>query len=120
MFHQVSFAWNHRFFGHPDQHCFDGIRRRGNVAGFHNHVASAGIHFVFERQRDGQRRERFIQVAVGGDNFFDMRCLLTGHDHHFIAFADDSGRDGSAEAAEVEVRSVDPLDGHPKVQQISV
>ncbi len=88
--HHVSLAGNHRFFSHPDQHCFDRVRRHWNVAGFHNHVAPAGIHFVIKSQRDCKWGVGFIQVSVVGDDLFDMRCLFAGHDHHFIALADDA------------------------------
>ena len=120
MLNHVGLARHHRLFGHPDQHRFDCVGCRRDIARLNNHIASTGIHFVFKCQSDSQRREGFFHAAIESDDVFDMRRLLAWHDHHLVTLADDSGRDRATEAAEVKIWSIDPLNRHPEVLQISV
>ena len=94
--------------------------RRGHISGPDQHVAAADVDFIFQRQRDRQRRKRFFQFAVEGHDRLDAAGLARRQGHHFVALADDARGDRAAEAAEVEVRPVDVLHRKAKVLQVAV
>ena len=53
---------NHRIHFLPDSRL---------IASANNHVAATHVNFVFERERDGLRSERFLEISVLRYDLFD-------------------------------------------------
>ena len=71
---------------------------------------------------DGRREWRvgLVEVAVHGNDAFDDGFLARGQGHDFVARPDSAGGDGAAEAAEVQVRTVNVLDWKAEVDKVAV
>jgi len=125
LFEPVAFAGDEGLFVHPDDHGVDVGGDLGDGVGafrfcVDEHVAAGDVDFVFEGDGDAHGGEGFVQFSVEGDNGFDGAGFSGGEDSYGVAFSDDSGGDGSGEAAEVGVGAEDELDGEAEITEISV
>ena len=107
--HQIGAAGQHGVGAHPDQ-------MRGELVGdlrparrVGEHVAAGDIDLVFERQRHRVARFGAFLLLVGDQDRLDFRLLPRTGDDDRLAARDPPARDRAGEAAEIEMRPVDPL-----------
>ena len=107
--HQIRAAGQHRVGAHPDE-------MRGELVGdlrparrMRKHVAARDVDFVGERQRHRVARFGALLLLVGNEDGLDGRLLARSGDDDRLAARHAAARDRAGEAAEVEMRPVDPL-----------
>ena len=98
---------------HPDDVRLELVGDLGRVVGRGDHVAAADVDLVGERERDRLAGDRLVEVAVEGDDPRDRAASCPDGSTRIAS----PGRtvpldDRAGEAAEVEVRAVDPLHRH--------
>jgi hypothetical protein len=117
---EIGFPRQERLVTHPDDHRLECLIDPWQVRGMDQRVASTDVNLVREGHRDGHRRERLLQIAFVAHDRPHPAPDTGGEDHDFVPLAEHTGRDGSAEPAEIEVRTIDVLDGEAKVDQVAV
>lgn len=120
MLEEVRAAGDHGFLGHPDDGSVELVIGFGDVTGSNDHISATAVDFGVEDEGNRLGGEGFGLIAIEGDDAFDVASLSGGEDHDFIPLADDAGGHGSAEAAEIEVGSVDVLHGESEVFEVSI
>ncbi len=110
----VRAAREHRVVAHPDDGRLElvGHTRRG--IGAREHVAAAGVDLVFERDGHGLTGDRARKVPAHGDHAGDAAFARRREDPHLVTGGDRAAHDRACEAAEVQVRAVDPLHRQPE------
>ena len=84
-------------------------RRRRQVVRAREHVAAADVDLVGERQRDRLAGDRVLEIAVHRDDARDGAFAARGQHADLVPCSHHAARDRAGEAAEIEVRAVDPL-----------
>lgn len=79
-----------------------------------DHVAARAVDLIGQAQGDRLAGDGGLKVVVQGDDTAHCARLAGGQYAHIIADSYAPGGDQAAEASEVEIGPVDPLDGHPK------
>src|SRR5258706_463063 len=69
---------------------------------------------------EGHGGEGLVELAVVGDDRLDLAALAGGQGDDLVTLAEDPGRHGAAEAAEVEVGAEDVLHGEAHVGEVAV
>ncbi len=87
-------------------------RHARGVVGGDDHVAAAAVDLVRQGQRDRLARDRDRLIAVHRDDAVDVARLAGGQHADTVARQDRARCDRAGEAAEVLVRTVDPLHRH--------
>ena len=117
---QVLVSRTERLVGHPDHHCVEVPIDARQVLGPHEHVAAAHVNLVAERQGHGHRRERLGPLALPGHHSANAAAGSGRQRHDLVAGPDDAGGNRSCKPAEIQVRSVDVLDGETEIDQVPI
>src|SRR5690606_4336823 len=118
-FDVVHFAWQQRHFSHPHDSGVEFFSYDRHVVAVHNHVTTADVDFIFHGQCDGHTGKCGLQLLVIGDNGFDPALFLRRQYDDFIALVHNTGGDGAAETAEVQVRAVDVLHRVSEIAEVA-
>src|SRR5215471_7843022 len=70
-----------------------------------NPVAAADIQFVFENQRYGHRRERFLEIAIECQDALHTAPLAGRLNRHILTCANSAAVDAAGVPAKVEIRT---------------
>ena len=111
---EIAPAREERAFDHPEQLDLELVGDFRRLGGGGDNVAARGVDLVGEGQRDGLARDGLAQVACLCDDSGYGGFAARGERADPVARLDAAGGDLAGEAAEIEVRAVDPLDRHPQ------
>ncbi|MNV56100.1 hypothetical protein D3C71_1483690 [compost metagenome] len=111
---QIGAARQHRLIAHPDDRRLELVCHPGRCIDRRENVAPADIDLVLERNRDRLARDGFLKVTLARHDTRDPAFLPRRQDTEAIAALDAAADNDPGIAAEVEVRSVDPLHRHAK------
>ncbi len=108
----VGTARQHRLVGHPHHDRLELIGDTRQVIRSGDDVAATDVDLVGERQRDRLAGNRMIEIAVHSDDARDGAFAARGQHANLVSLLHHAARDRAREAAEIEIRAVDPLHRH--------
>src|SRR5580658_6788654 len=85
MLQEVAFAWIERLGIHPDQGSEKVCRHRWRLVGGGEHLSSANVQLILERERDGHGRHGPAQITVKGGDALDPAGSSRGKSDDAVA-----------------------------------
>ena len=113
-FSQYGRPGQHRLVGHPHDDRLELVGHAGQVVRPRDDVAAADVDLVGERERDRLAGDRMVEVAIHRDDARDGALATRGQHADAVALPHHAAGDRAGEAAEIEVRPVDPLHRQPQ------
>src|SRR5262249_54551230 len=111
---EIRPARQHRLLAHPHHMCGKLVRDRRARVICRDHITAADIDFLVEREGNGHAGLRLVEISLEGDDTGDLNRSANWQHRQPVAWTYRAREDRAGIAAEVCIRTVDPLHRHPE------